>query len=106
MLWIEDLIHTSATRTTHQYETNFLRSWHFHTGTREQLSLTPSYSKHKSHLLILAHSSVNMGTDPKNVFLRASEWKRNARWMLLSSSLHDNEAKEELLLEKILLEVF
>lgn len=56
----------------HQYETSFLRGWHFHTGTKEQLSHRPSYLKHKSHLLILAHSSINMGTNPTNAFLKDS----------------------------------
>lgn len=53
-----------------QYETSFLMGWHFHTGPEEQLSPRASCFKHKSLLVILPHSSISMGTNPTNAFLK------------------------------------
>jgi len=69
-------MHTSVMRTS---VVKLLCMKHTFSGadSKDQLSPRPSHSKHKSHLLILAHSSIDMGTNPTNAFLQRIKEK----WM-------------------------
>lgn len=61
----------------HPFTFNALHTHKTMLWTQTQLSPRAPCSKHKSHLLILAHSNVNMGTNPTNAFLQwmKEKWK-------------------------------
>lgn len=62
-------MHTEVMRTS---MVKFLCMKHIFSGadSKDKLSSRPSHSKHRSHLLIFAHSSVDVGTNPTNAFLQ------------------------------------
>lgn len=62
-------MHTSVMRTS---VVKFLCMKHIFTGadSKDKLSSRPSHSKHKSHLLIFAHSNIDTGTNLTNAFLQ------------------------------------